>query len=391
MDVACSSFSESSAIFGGEKPFKAGIENVIRQYDPAVIGIITTCLSETIGENMEFLVRSFEWDHEHMPRLISVSTPSYRDSHTKGFQSAIRQIVASLATPGPAEKQVNILTSMISPADIRYVREICDDLQVEAVIMPDYSDSLDGGTWSEYQRTHAGGTTLKALESSGRAQGSLDLSYGLYENVSAARLLQEQFSVPATTMGLPIGIRKTDLFFETLADISGGEIPAKHTKERGRLLDSYIDGHKYVFGKRAVVYGEEDLVIGIAAFLTEVGIMPVLCATGGDSGKFETALKSQMSDCASQITVLEDADFADIEAMTRELGADMLIGNSNGYKLARELAIPLIRVGMPVHDRIGASRIMHIGYRGTQQLFDRIVNALIQTDQDSSPVGYIHM
>jgi nitrogenase molybdenum-iron protein NifN len=117
----------------------------------------------------------------------------------------------------------------------------------------------------------------------------------------------------------------------------------------------------------------------------------VLCATGGDSGKFETALKSQMSDCASQITVLEDADFADIEAMTRELGADMLIGNSNGYKLARELAIPLIRVGMPVHDRIGASRIMHIGYRGTQQLFDRIVNALIQTDQDSSPVGYIHM
>ena len=42
-----------------------------------------------------------------------------------------------------------------------------------------------------------------------------------------------------------------------------------------------------ITGKRAVVYGEEDLVVGITSFLAEIGIHTVLCASGGKSGKFE--------------------------------------------------------------------------------------------------------
>jgi len=33
------------------------------------------------------------------------------------------------------------------------------------------------------------------------------------------------------------------------------------------------------FGRRAVVYGEEDLVVGLTAFLAEIGVEPVLCAS----------------------------------------------------------------------------------------------------------------
>jgi len=51
-------------------------------------------------------------------------------------------------------------------------------------------------------------------------------------------------------------------------------------KERGRLVDAYIDGHKYVFGKRAVIYGETDFVAAMASFLDEIGVVPVLSATG---------------------------------------------------------------------------------------------------------------
>jgi nitrogenase molybdenum-iron protein NifN len=34
---------------------------------------------------------------------------------------------------------------------------------------------------------------------------------------------------------------------------------------------------------------------------------------------------------------------------------------------------------------------MHVGYRGAQQLFDRIANAVIAGAQDASPVGYSYM
>ncbi|MBU0910772.1 MAG: nitrogenase, partial [Proteobacteria bacterium] len=62
-----------------------------------------------------------------------------------------------------------------------------------------------------------------------------------------------------------------------------------------------------------------------------------------------------------------------------------------GYPLARKLNIPLIRVGFPIHDRIGGQRIIHLGYRGAQQLFDLVVNSLIEKKQNDSPVGYSYM
>ncbi|HFQ89077.1 MAG TPA: nitrogenase, partial [Desulfobulbus sp.] len=50
-----------------------------------------------------------------------------------------------------------------------------------------------------------------------------------------------------------------------------------------------------------------------------------------------------------------------------------------------------IRVGFPIHDRIGGQRILHLGYRGAQQLYDTIANAIIAGKQAASPVGYAYM
>jgi nitrogenase molybdenum-iron protein NifN len=73
------------------------------------------------------------------------------------------------------------------------------------------------------------------------------------------------------------------------------------------------------------------------------------------------------------------------------LKPDFVIGNSKGAKLARELGVPLIRVGFPIHDRIGGQRILHFGYRGAQQLFDLVVNVLLEVKQDSNSIGYSYL
>ena len=52
LDVASSSFSEDAAVFGGAASLMQGLDNLIKQYRPAVIGIATTCLSETIGDDV---------------------------------------------------------------------------------------------------------------------------------------------------------------------------------------------------------------------------------------------------------------------------------------------------------------------------------------------------
>ena len=84
-------------------------------------------------------------------------------------------------------------------------------------------------------------------------------------------------------------------------------------------------------------------------------------------------------------------DFFEISEMAQQLEPDLVVGHSKGYPLARKLHVPLIRVGFPVHDRIGGQRLLHLGYAGAQQLFDTVTNAMIQKKQDDSPVGYFYM
>jgi nitrogenase molybdenum-iron protein NifN len=158
--------------------------------------------------------------------------------------------------------------------------------------------------------------------------------------------------------------------------------------ERGRLVDSYVDAHKYVFEKRAVLYGEEDFVLAMASFLREIGIVPVLCASGAGSSLFKSEINKI---CDSRTTIIAETDFETIAQYSRELKPDIIIGNSKGYYIARELGIPIVRCGFPIHDRIGGQRVLHVGYRGTQMLFDTIVNSLLQYKQDKSAVGYKYM
>jgi nitrogenase molybdenum-iron protein NifN len=388
MDVAASSFGEAATVFGGGENLRRGLRNVTRQYRPDVIGIATTCLAETIGEDIAVALRGYDPETVPAPALVRVSTPSYRGTHVDGYQATLMAVVDSLAEGGDRESHINVFPGIVSPADIRYLKEITAGFDLDATILPDYSETLDGPQLEEYQNIPAGGTPLAAIRRMGRARASIEIGRALAGAPTAATAIERKFGVRRINLGWPVGVRESDAFFETLAELTGRPVPEAHQKERGRLIDAYVDGHKYVFGRRAVVYGEEDLVAGIAAFLAEIGIVPVLCASGGESGTLEAALASLGVEGA---IVRQGADFATIGELARGLSPDVLVGNSKGYALARELGIPLIRTGFPIHDRVGGQRILHLGYRGAQQLFDAVVNTLLASEQDRSPVGYSYL
>jgi nitrogenase molybdenum-iron protein NifN len=411
MDIASSNFSEETTIFGGNRNFNAGIDNIISQYHPRAIAIASTCLAETIGEDVQRLIheyRSIHRDDAHLPELIFASTPSYRGTHCEGFHEAVSATVRALADGrnGTAGSHINLFGNLVSPEDIRHLKEIVCDFKIDAMLFPDYSDTLDGVSWDAYQRISPGGTTLGALKNSALAALSIELGYVLNEagkhgrkgntatGRSAGEYLRDTFGVACYRTGLPVGIRETDKFFRLLSTVSGRPVPQKYGGQRGRLVDLYIDGHKYVSMKRAVIYGEEDLVVALAAFAAECGIIPVLCATGGESGKMEETLRSVLGEMyPEEMIVGQGMTFERMEAAIREcdLKPDLLIGNSKGYYIARKLDIPIVRTGFPVHDRIGAQHDRLLGYAGTTILFERIVNTLLDDRQRKSPVGYKYM
>jgi nitrogenase molybdenum-iron protein NifN len=433
VDIGSSSFSEEETVFGGARNLQAGLANIARQYHPASIGVATTCLAETIGEDVPRILEAFTRSAEATaPPLIHVSTPSYAGTHMDGFHAAVLSVVQRFAKVAPQHGGINLLPGFVSPEDLRHLKELMEALGLSATLLPDYSDTLDGQTWSEYQRIQAGGTTLEAITQMPGARATFEFGRALATKPrTAASWLEKQFNVPRVRLGLPIGLRETDGFFGELERVSGKRFPDPFYVERGRLIDAMVDGHKYLFGKRAALYGDADLVVGLASFLDEIGIQPVLCATGArlrsadipvrsnvelgqddgnpispledehcrgqecprsQPGGFETLLREVVTDAdTSGWVVLEGADHAQIAERARRLKPDLLLGSSKGYPVARELGVPLVRVGFPIHDRIGGQRVLHLGYRGAQRLLDQIVNTLLERRQDDSGVGYSYL
>ncbi len=393
IDIASSSLGEKQAIYGGGANLKLGLKNVTTKYAPKIIGVATTCLTETIGDNVPMILAEYhkEFATADSPLVVHVSTPSFSGTHMEGFNAAVKAVIEQLATEAEPNETINLLSGFISTADIRYLREVCDDFGIDATILPDYSDTLDGQALNDYPLIPEGGTPLAAIAHMGGAKATIELGATLPAE-TGGRVLERKFGTRLLRTGLPIGIRATDALFDLLAELSGQDIPARHTNARGRLIDSMVDGHKYIFGKRAVVYGEEDLVVGMTSFLAEIGIHTVLCASGGKSGKFASAVATALEgmDCDLPL-VKEDVDFFDIETMAKELQVDLVIGHSKGYTFARKENLPLIRVGFPIHDRVGGQRILHLGYHGAQALFDLITNTVIDWKQSDSPVGYSYM
>ncbi|MDR3764671.1 MAG: nitrogenase component 1 [Acidobacteriota bacterium] len=401
MDIATSGFSEASTIFGGGANLRQGLQNVTSQYKPGLIGIATTCLTETIGEDMNLLLHEYRakgGQAENAPELVHVATPSYRGTHVDGFNDAVRAVVEQMAAEGAlpsayTQSFLNIFPGMVSAEDLRFLKEVADDFGIPATVFPDYSETLDGPSMLKYKKIPEGGTPLLALHATPAARASIELGRTLRQKKTAASFLQERFLVPAKRIGLPVGVEETDVFFNTMEKVTGAPMPEKYAAQRGRLIDAYVDGHKYVFGKRAIVFGDEDMVVGMTSLLAEIGAQPILCASGGKSGALAKSIAEVTTHLKEAPLVREGVDFMTMaeEAEMKELKPDFMIGSSKGAKFARALGVPLIRVGFPIHDRFGGQRILHLGYRGAQQLFDQIINTLLELKQDSSPIGYSYL
>ncbi len=395
IDIASSSLSEKHAVYGGGANLKLGLINVTQKYRPQLIGIATTCLTETIGDDVKMFLNQYDKEVQgEKPIMVEVGTPSYNGTHMEGFHNAVASVVDTLAGIGEEDEsgdKINILPGFVSPADIRYLKEVTEDFTLKATILPDISDTMDGQAAKTYEKIQPGGTPLVSIADMGSGIGSIEFGHTMSEQ-SGGAILEKKFSVKNRRISQPMGIRASDRLFDHLAALTGLPIPEKHKAERGRLVDSYVDGHKYIYGKKAIVYGEEDMVVGLTGFLAEIGVMPILCASGGKSKKLAEKIAEATGDLLpEQPQVHEGMDFYDISELAESLGPDLLVGHSKGYPLAQKLSIPLIRVGFPIHDRMGGQRILHIGYRGAQQLFDLVVNACIAKKQSDSPIGYSYM
>ncbi len=386
--AATSSFTEGSSVFGGQANLLQAIQNIFSVYDPEVIAIHTTCLSETIGDDIPQIIAKAR-DEKKIPPdryVIHANTPSYVGSHVTGFANMLRGMIDYIAAPsGIRNTTINLIPGWVEPADMREIKRLADCLEVKTLLFPDTSDVLDTPQTGKHEFYPRGGITVDALRTTGASQATIAL--GLTASEPGAKFLETKLHVPARSIELPIGLRATDRFIETLRKVAGVKVPAEITRERGRLVDMITDMHQYFYGKRVALWGDPDQLVSLVEFLTDLDMRPTYIVTGTPGKRFEDRIKKALAGRVPEAKIRQGvgADMFLLHQWIKQNPVDLLLGNTYGKYISRDENIPFVRHGFPILDRVGHSYFPTVGYSGGIRLMEKILDALLDhKDRTSS-------
>jgi len=386
--AATSSFTEGSSVFGGQSNLMQAIHNIFTIYDPDVIAVHTTCLSETIGDDIPSIVDKAN-SKGHIPAgkyLIHTNTPSYVGSHVTGFANMVQAMAKYFAKPSNDRyRTLNIIPGWVEPADMRHIKKLCQDMGIDTILFPDTSDVLDAPQTGQHEMYPRGGVTVAELKRTGMSQATIAL--GPTASTLGAKELDVRCKVPYEVLELPIGLSATDRFIDLLRKTAGVAVPDTITRSRGRLVDMITDTHQYYYGKRVALWGDPDQLVSLTEFLVDLDMKPVYIITGTPGKKFlpriEKALKGKVPEAV--IKQGAQADMFLLHQLIKNESVDLLIGNTYGKYIARDEDIPLIRHGFPILDRIGHSYFPTVGYCGAMRLLEQILSKLLDRKDRDAP------
>ena len=372
---------EDSVIFGGWEHLKKGIAVAADKYKPQIIGVMSTGLTETFGDDMVSALsslRSERPDLDDMP-VVLASTPDYIGSMQEGYQRTVEALITTLAghpsktfeqsvsnfstnsNVDPALSIALLPGCHLTPGDVDELKEIVMEFGFKPITIPDLSISLDGHAELEAAPVVQGGTLLEDFQR--LAKCSACLSFGLSME-KAGEIVKSMYEIPHYNFPSLTGLTATDTFILTLAKISGKSIPEKILRQRSRLLDTLADYHDQLGGQKIAIALEMDLLYSLASCLVEVGSEISVALAASQAGIHKLSLPIPI-------------EVGDLETLEERAGhSHLIIANSNGRQAAGLLKIPHLRAGLPVFDRAGYPQKRWIGYEGTQQFLFDMLNSL---------------
>ncbi len=314
--------------------------------------------------------------------FITAPTPGYGGSHGDGYWYTLRCVVEQLSLPPDSTNrpdEVNIIVPItFSPADVREMKRTLNSMGISYTILPDISETMDRPYENAYTKMPSGGTSMAAIHNMGGAKATIEFGSPGDERKFPGMFLEEKFGVPYYRIASPIGLKQTDEFFALLKSITGKSMAAETSAERGRLMDAMIDGYKHAFAGRCTLFGDADLTYALAGFTTEIGMYPKVIASDSRNKRWKEAVSAITTDIGEPVAIFSDTDFGTVRRESETAGSNVAIGHSDGKYLEEHSGIPLVRLGFPIHDRIGGQRICSTLYAGTNRLLDTCVNTLLE-------------
>ncbi|MEK7391621.1 MAG: nitrogenase iron-molybdenum cofactor biosynthesis protein NifN [Fibrobacterota bacterium] len=369
--------SEVATILGGLDNVEQAIVNIAKRAKPEIIGILSTGVTEVKGDDVDGFLTIIRQKHPELDstEIVYVSTPDFKQAFQDGWSGTVAKLVEQLVEPledgirHPGK--VNVLPGChLTPGDIDELRWIIEEFGLDPVFLPDLSGSLDGHVPDDFVPTSLGGISLDEIRAMGRAVHTLALGDQMRP---AAVALELKTGVPYTVFDRLTGLGPCDDFIALLSKISAMPVPTRFRRQRSQLVDAMLDGHFFFGGRKIAIGAEPDLLWTLSSWLSEMGCQISAAVTTTESMRLEEVP-------ADEVVI---GDLEDLER--RAEGCDLLITHSHGRQTAKRLAIPFLRMGIPMFDRLGAAHQVTVGYKGTRDLVFRIGNMFLADEHAAGP------
>src|SRR5271169_833081 len=364
--------SEVATVLGGFENVEQAILNIYNRAKPELIGICSTGVTETKGDDVEGYIKLIRVKYPDLAKfpLVYVSTPDFKDAFQDGWEKTVARMIEVLVDkPANAARRdstrVNVLPGChMTPGDLDELRTIIEDFGLEPSFLPDLAGSLDGHIPDEFTPTTIGGIGVEEVAMMGYASWTIAIGAQMRR---AAEAMEKKAGTPFRLFERLCGLAPNDEFIMFLSQISGQPVPMKYRRLRGQLADAMLDAHFQIGGRRLAIGAEPDLLFDLSSTLHEMGAQVTVAVTTTQSPVLERV----------HIDEVLIGDLEDLENLAKARDCDLLITHSHGRQAAERLKIPFYRAGFPMFDRLGAGHLLSVGYRGTRDLIFDIGNLII--------------
>lgn len=380
-----SALTEDAAVYGGRTRLLEAVVNGDTLYKPEMMPVFTTCLCETIGDDVEGIIKGDENCRDK--DVIPISTASYKGDYLCGYDNALSGILSFYYQKEKdiavlSEKAISVIPGFMGPGDMKAIKKIVRRFG-SCIFLGDITEVLCSPNYIDDSHFTEGGTTKEDLKRAFISdfiiicqKYSLPNVTGFYEDTVNPRCLKK--------LHLPIGVCLTDVFIWELARGTNTPVPDELQRERQELIEVLSTCKKYLYDTNAVILESADIAFGLASMCMEAGIHPVIVASNAKTDDFQADMANLLCSYHNKYNslVLENIDHLTIEEkindlLDRGISIDFLFGNTKGKYIEHKFDIPLIRVGFPITDRVGAQRQSIMGYKSMRMMLENLTNIYI--------------
>ncbi|MBY3307364.1 nitrogenase iron-molybdenum cofactor biosynthesis protein NifN [Rhizobium laguerreae] len=361
--------NEAAIIVGGADRLEEAILSLKARTRPRLIGICTTASVEARDEDVAGDVENIKRRRaiELMgTEVVVAKTPDFDGAIEEGWSKAVTAMIEAITRPDKQYRdpgKVAILPGCnLTVADIEHLRETAVSFGLDPVILPDVSGALDGSVPEQWMPATYGGTKVEEIRDLGTTMQCIAIGEHMRRSAEA---LQRLTGVPYVLFRSLTGLENVDRFIRVLAAVSRKQTPLNVRRNRMQLQDAMLDGHSHMAGKKIAIASEPDQLFQFSDFFTAMGAEIAAAVTTTGTSKALEMVPSK---------TVKVGDLGDLESLGAT--ADLIVTHSHGREAAKRLGVPLMRVGLPMFDRVGSQHKLTILYRGTRDMIFDLANII---------------